>query len=608
MRLTLADAAEPCDTLNELHSDTETVYWLARCPQTGDMQLWQWRANSSELPHCLVEESVGSRVNQYGGGSYTPLLGGVVWVRQHDQAVMQLGHHGKSYCWQQRPQTTYGGLCADSKRQRVIAVEEDHQGQRLVAITDNNRTGKSRQVLAEGADFYGAPIVSDDGNYLAWVSWSLPYMPWQRSQLHLAHITAGGTLQAFESWDFGAAISQPQFGPHNALICMSDHAGWWQPWQVNLATPVCLNSAPVDHITTPWQLGERQHVWRDNRQVYCQLHQGAAQLYRRCGEQLEALLPVLGRVASITLAEHGDYAIVQSATNGAQLIHFAENLPHRCIVGSIEGNANSRGSVIAKAPATAQWLETSVGNEGETVHGFFYSASANRAAPMIVRVHGGPTAATYPIYDPLLAYWQQQGFHVLDINPRGSGNFGRRYRECLAGQWGISDTEDVIALVNAACTRFAIDTTHCFIRGQSAGGFTALNALAATPLFAAATSLYGVTNALTLAAKTHRFESGYLGWLIGDETQLAQRSPSYHVTRCQRPLQALFIQGGKDAVVVPEQTHAMTRHIELHGGEAQTLLFDNEYHGIRHPEARQTMLARELAFYQSSHLKTAPRS
>lgn len=606
MLLTLADAAEPTDTLAELHSDAQAIYWLARCPQTGGMQLWQWRADSNETPCCVIEEAVGSRVNQYGGGSYTPLLGGVVWVRQRDQAIMQLDRHGASYCWQQRPQTAYGGLCADSKRQRVIAVEEDQQGQRLVAITNSSRMGDNRQVLVEGADFYGAAVLSDDGNYLAWVSWSLPHMPWQRSQLHLARVTSTGQFEILEHWDFGAAISQPQFGPRNALICMSDHAGWWQPWQVNLATPVCLSSAPVDHITTPWQLGERQHVWRDNRQVYCQLHQGAAQLYRRCGEQVEALLPDPGRVASITLARHGDYAIVQSATSGAQLIRFNENGSRNCLVGKVGGNVTQ--NLVTENSATAQWLETPVVNEGETVHGFFYSALANRAAPLIVRVHGGPTAAAYPIYDPLVAYWQQQGFHVLDINPRGSGNFGRRYRECLAGQWGISDTEDVIALVNAACTRFAIDTARCFIRGQSAGGFTALNALAATPLFAAATSLYGVTDALTLSAKTHRFESGYLGWLIGDELQLAQRSPTYHVTRCQRSLRALFIQGGKDAVVVPEQTHAMARHIELHGGEAQTLLFDNEYHGIRHPKARQTMLARELVFYHSSHITTAPRS
>lgn len=591
MPLTLANAAEPTDTLAELHSDTQAVYWLARCPQTGGMQLWRWTADSNEAPQCLIEDAVGSRVNQYGGGSYTPLLGGVVWVRQHDQAIMHLDHHGASHCWQKRPQTAYGGLCADPKRQRVLAVEEDTHGQRLIALTDSHR-----QVLAEGADFYGAPILSDDGNYLAWVSWSLPHMPWQRSQLHLAQMAANGRLEAFERWDFGAALSQPQFGPHNALICMSDHAGWWQPWQVSLATPLCLSSAPEDHITTPWQLGERQHAWRDNRQVYCQLHQGAAQLYQRSGEQVAALLPSPGRVVSITLARHGDYAIVQNTTSGAQLICFTENCPHRCLAGNVVDNA--AGSLAAKNTATAQWLEAPVGNEGETVHGFFYSASANHTAPLIVRVHGGPTAATYPVYDPLVAYWQQQGFHVLDINPRGSGNFGRHYRECLAGQWGISDTDDVIALVNAACARFAIDTARCFIRGQSAGGFTALNALAATPLFAAATSLYGVTDALSLSAKTHRFESGYLGWLIGDESLLAQRSPTYKVPHCRRPLRALFIQGGKDAVVVPEQTHAMARHIKQQGGQAQTLLFDNERHGIRHPQARQTMLARELAFYQ----------
>lgn len=581
MNLTLADAAEPADTLAELQCDTQAVYWLARCPKTGVMQLWQ--ANGSGPPHCLVEDAVGSRVNQYGGGSHMPLLGGVIWVRQHDQALFYQ-HSGVNHCWRQRPQTAYGGLCADPQRQRIIAVEEDSHGQRLVAVTAHDR-----QVLIEGADFYGAPVLSDDGHYLAWVSWSLPHMPWQRSQLHLAQLTPSGQFEKVTDWDFGAAISQPQFDPHNALICMSDHAGWWQPWQVNLTPPRCLSNATADHITTPWQLGERQHAWRDNRQLYCQLHQGAAQLYCRTGAQAAALLPEPGRVSSIALAEHGDYVIVQNATAGSQLIRFGESHSRHCLAGQ---------PPLALTTATAQWLEAPVGHQGETVHGFFYPTRINNGAPLIVRVHGGPTAATYPIYDPLVAYWQQQGFHVLDINPRGSGNFGRHYRECLAGQWGISDTDDVIALVNAACARYPIDPTRCFIRGQSAGGFTALNALAASGLFDAATSLYGVTDALALASQTHRFESGYLGWLIGDDTQLAQRSPACQITRCTRPLKALFIQGGKDAVVVPAQTYAMARHIEQHGGQAPTLVFDNERHGIRHPEARQTMLARELAFYQ----------
>lgn len=584
MKLTLAEAAAPTDTLAELQCDTQAVYWLARCPSAGVMQLWQGLANDSAPPCCLVEEAVGSGVNQYGGGSYIPLLGGIAWVRQHDQALMYRPQGGTDQCWQQHSQTAYGGLCADPKCERVIAVEEDIHGQRLVAISP-----QGRQVINEGAGFYGAPVLSDDGSCLAWVSWSLPHMPWQRSQLNVATLMSHGQLEDSQQWDFGAAVSQPQFDPHNALICMSDHAGWWQPWQVTSTTPRCLSSTPVDHITTPWQLGERQHAWRDGRQLYCQLHQGAAQLYRRIGGQEEALLDEPGRVVSIVVAEHGDYAIVQSATTGAQLIRLGKNRARRCLAGQ---------PPLTLTTATAKWLEAPVGHADETVHGFFYPTRSDDDAPLIVRVHGGPTAATYPVYDPLVAYWQQQGFHVLDINPRGSGNFGRCYRECLAGRWGISDTEDVIALVNAASKRYHIDQQRCFIRGQSAGGFTALNALAASRLFAAATSLYGVTDALTLAAQTHRFESGYLGWLIGDDTQLAKRSPAYQVTRCTRPLQALFIQGGQDAVVVPEQTHAMARHIEHHGGEAHTLLFDNESHGIRHPHARQTMLARELAFYQ----------
>lgn len=584
MTHTLTEAAEPADTLAELQCDTRAVHWLARCATSGAMQLWQWPAHSGAAPRCLISDGVGSRVNQYGGGSYAPLLGGVAWVRQHDQALLYQSAQGDTALWQRRPHTAYGGLCADPTRQRVLAVEEDACGQRLVAIS---RTG--RTLLAEGEDFYGAPAISQSGNALAWVCWSLPHMPWQRSRLRLASLTASGELGQPTEWDFGAAIGQPQFGPNDALICMSDHAGWWQPWRVDLATPVCLSRAPFDHITTPWALGERQHAWSLDRHVYCQLHQGAMQLYRHANGETHAVLPAPGRVIGLALAEHGDYAIVQSPDAGAQLLRMERDRVIRCVAGN-------QPPLVTRS---AQWLEAPVGNAGETAHGFFYPALLASSKSLIVRIHGGPTAATYPVYDPLVAYWQELGFHVLDVNPRGSANFGRRYRECLQGQWGLSDREDVIALVSALRQRQPLDPACCFIRGQSAGGLTALNTLATTELFAAATSLYGVTDARRLAAQTHRFESGYLAWLMGDEQTMDSRSPLQRIARCTRPLRVLFVQGGQDAVVVPEQTLRLKTHIEAHGGHAECLLFAHERHGIRSPQARQAMLARELDRYRT---------
>ena len=597
----LEEAATPPERMAELHCTESALFWLERHAERGTTHLWRCPAGDMAKAYCLSnEESVGSRVNQYGGGSHVPLDAGAAWVRQSDQSLRYwqgLDSHGAAlatHTWYTPEQGSLGGLCADPLRQRIIAVEERRVAgthQRLIAI-DRNR----QQVLAEGADFYGAPVISPSGAWMAWVEWSLPDMPWQRSRLMLAAIARDGSLSIVDSFDFGAAVSQPAFTPDNALIVMSDHAGWWQPWRVTQDTLHCLSDAPFDHITTPWQLGERQHAWGNQAGLCLRVEQGGARLYRITPTQSEPVALDTGRVVSLAQASHGQYVLAQSAATTTQLIKLGEHgKPH----------AVARGAApIIDAPQP-ETLSIALGDGKQHVQGFLYpaiqTATAAQAAPapMIMRVHGGPTSACYPVYDPLIHYWVAQGFNVVDINPRGSGNFGRAYRQALHQQWGVLDTEDVETLTDALMAQGRICPRRCFIRGQSAGGFTVLNALARSQRFLAGTSLYGVTDALSLAQQTHRFESGYLDWLLGDETQKQQRSPLHTLAQSAHHVNVLLIQGELDKVVVPEQTHRLARQLEKSGGRAEVLMFNNESHGMQNPQNRMTLIRQELDFYST---------
>ena len=189
---------------------------------------------------------------------------------------------------------------------------------------------------------------------------------------------------------------------------------------------------------------------------------------------------------------------------------------------------------------------------------------------------------------------------MADINYRGSSGFGRAYRQRLCGQWGVLDVEDARAAVAELGRRGLIDPSRTFIRGSSAGGYTALNALVADAGFRGGASLYGVSDPLALRRVTHKFEADYLDWLIGDPEVDAerydQRTPLAHAERIRVPV--IFFQGGLDAVVLPEQTESMVAALREHGVKVEYRLYPEERHGFRQAHHLADALKRECRFYQ----------
>nr|WP_228050856.1 prolyl oligopeptidase family serine peptidase [Pontibacterium sinense] len=263
------------------------------------------------------------------------------------------------------------------------------------------------------------------------------------------------------------------------------------------------------------------------------------------------------------------------------------------------------GKILSDADISApQHLTFPV--QSEDAHALFYppandaESTTDALPPLVVFLHGGPTSAAYPTFSPKVQYWTQRGFAVADLNYRGSTGYGRDYRMKLGKQWGIVDVEDAVALVTYLTAQNAVNPQQVFIRGGSAGGYTALAALAASDCFAAGASLYGVSDLQALCVSTHKFESRYLDWLIGDPTLDHQtyvaRSPVTNAAQIQCPV--IFFQGLLDRVVPPEQTELMAQALRVNGVTVDVHRYADEYHGFRDPEVQQEVLELELAFYQ----------
>ncbi|MDX1458352.1 MAG: prolyl oligopeptidase family serine peptidase, partial [Marinobacter sp.] len=497
----------------------------------------------------------------------------------------------------------FGGLVWDHRHQRLLAVRESAGRQQLVAVQDHGKVLH----LHEGEDFYSAPALSASGSRLAWVTWSLPDMPWERSALWTADVDANGRLSGPRCWPTPAegSVQQPGFDGET-LHVLSDHDGWWQPWQVvfrdGVAHWVCQDATAADHATAPWQLSERHHV---------ALGQGGWARVRYVSGRGELWLQPSAGAQTCRVAT--DYTDFRHLSGLAGQLY--------CVARS----ATRLDSVLAVNLATGQWRTLAGGevpfpdtpvvapenvrippSDGvvEEVGGFWYppfkGASDSNPPPLILIAHGGPTSAAWPVFNPQVQFWCHHGFAVAEVNYRGSSGFGRAFRLALAGNWGEADVEDMERAADHLVATGQADARRLFIQGRSAGGYTALMAMTRSARFRAGASLFGVSDPARLREMTHRFESGYLDWLLGSPRQFPARwqarTPLLQAHRIRRPM--IFFQGGQDKVVVPEQTRAMVRVLEQNRQAVELWWFEEEGHGFRQRENQISLLENLLAFYQ----------
>ncbi|KRW59740.1 alpha/beta hydrolase family protein [Pseudomonas sp. TTU2014-080ASC] len=603
-----ADAASASRDFAELRAGLGGLVWSLFDPADASTRLWHW---TPQQLVCLTPDpySVRSRVYEYGGGAFCLADDGLAWVCEADQQIYWQSMDGAICPLTQRPACRYGDLVYDPFRRAVLAVEESREDDavihRLVAIS---RIDCQRAVVAQGADFYAAPTLSGDGQRLAWIEWCRPYQPWLATRLYVAQWQAEGcwaapVLVAGKGDD--ESIQQPAFDAQQRMLALSDKNGYWQPWREtqagsNVLEP--LNSRATDHAGAPWQLGARNYQVLERSLLLSGFDAGFLWLAEREPEsgREHRLANEYSRFRQLAADDRYFYAIAASPTTGSEVLAIDRASHEVKVLASVGCNLPAEE---VSQPQRMLYLS----GTGESSHGFFYApnnsgyqAPEGERPPLVIFLHGGPTSACYPVFDPRIQFWTQRGFAVADINYRGSSGFGRAYRLRLQGCWGQVDVEDAQAAVRHLAQAGLIDPQRAFIRGGSAGGYTALCALAFTEAFCGGASLYGVSDPLSLRRVTHKFEADYLDWLIGDPERDAARyqarTPLLHAASISVPV--IFFQGALDAVVLPEQTAQMVTELKRQGVEVACHVYAQERHGFRQAENLAAALAAELAFYQ----------
>ncbi|WP_207888202.1 S9 family peptidase [Pseudomonas sp. 30_B] len=570
----------------ELHVAHGGLLWAAFDPASARCRLFLRREGQTrEL--TPPGASVRSRVYEYGGGSCCATADGVAWVEEGDQHVRWLRLGGTPRSITHRGDCRYGDLHYVAAWNALLAVEEEGMRHRIVRLDGDGR----RRVIAEGADFYASPVADSSARRIAWVEWDRPDQPWTRTRLVESF---AGEQRCLAGQTASESIQQPRFDSHGRLHWLSDRDGYWQPYHEERGALPC---AAADHASAPWQLGGSTFLpLADGSLLATRYEEGCGVLVLYDGRGNERrLAPEYSRFRSLAADEQHLYCIAAAPDRLPTLLAI------RRVDGSTQMLAGGERPLAEAELSRGEAFRYRVGAE-ECGHGFFYPAhGASGPPPLVVFLHGGPTSACYPVFDGRIQFWTRRGFAVADLNYRGSSGYGRAYRERLHLGWGQVEVEDIGAALDFLARAGRIDRQRVFVRGASAGGYSALMALARLDGLRGGASLYGVSDPQALARVTHKFEADYLDWLIGDPVQDAERyrnrTPVLLAGDIQVPV--IFFQGELDAVVVPAQTDAMVESLRQRGVPVEVHRYAGERHGFRQSANLAHALEAEWRFYQA---------
>ena len=603
--------------LGQIAIDGEDVYWIEGRPaEAGRTVIVRRTPDGQTIDIAPPPFNVRTRVNEYGGGAYCVADGIVYFSNFADQRLYRLIPGSQPQPLTPEAKMSYADAVIDRQRNRLYAVREDHTGEGQEAVNTlvsiNLENGEDVRVLVSGNDFYSSPRLKPDGSQLAWLTWNHPNMPWDGTELWVAQINPDGSLGESQLVAGGAdeSIFQPEWSPDGILHFVSDRSGWWNLYKkappvegegLGLTEPLCEMEAEFG--LPQWIFGMSTYAFESANRIICTYTQqgiwhlasldtttGKLQQIETPYTEITSLKAVAGRVAFIAGSPTEFSSIVQ-----LDLTTELSSVLRR----------SSKLEIDAGYLSIAQPIEFPTEN-GLTAYGFYYPpqnhdfmAPEGELPPLVVKSHGGPTAATSSQLNLRIQYWTSRGFAYLDVNYGGSTGYGRAYHQRLDGLWGVVDVDDCVNGAKYLSEKGLVDENRMAIAGGSAGGYTTLCALTFRDVFKAGASYYGVSDLEALLRDTHKFESRYFDRLIGPYPERQdiyhERSPIHFTDKLSCPI--IFFQGLEDKVVPPNQAEMMVDVLRSKGLPVAYVAFEGEQHGFRRAENIKRVIDGEFYFY-----------
>lgn len=633
--------------VEKLCLDGETIYWVESRPDEGGRSaIMRWTPDLGVEGATTRWFNARTTVNSYGGGAMVAKDGILAFTQYEVGAFPQtrdqrvhIGREGRL----PKPITppvaaTYADFELDPGNSVVYAVMEETgvltNGQPRQSLIALDLTGERQpSTIAAGGDFYASPRLSPDGTQLCWITWNYPSMPWEGTQLWVAQVEPSGAVRdplmiaGMPAKDIDTslnpilqdlmrfsdeAIVNPVWSPDGQLYVVSDRVAvngdqWANICKVEGGTLVPVTREAAEFAPPAWRLGGASFGFASPDQIIaCATRNGVWSLV--------SVTVATGQVAEIktdfSAIQHlhvcDGYAVFLAGSFTQPAAIYRMSLATFAIEAVRSTGPPLKDDVQACLAAPQNLTFASEPDDQAQAHAFYYAprnpgfkAPQGEKPPLMILIHGGPSAPASSGLDLTIPFFTSRGFAVLDVNYRGSTGFGRRFRRAIYGAWGKVDVEDCIGAVKTLVADGHVDPNRVVSRGGSSGGYTTLALATFTDLLGAAASYYGISNLEMIAKVTDKLEARYAELLLGPYPTASKlfraRSPLFHAGQIECPI--ILFQGTEDPVVPPQQAHVLIDELDASKLPHAFEFYDGEGHGFRQASSIVDSVEKELSFF-----------
>ncbi len=441
-------------------------------------------------------------------------------------------------------------------------------------------SGETRAVETGGVnvwefDWNGGPVaavVSDEPSESAWYA----------ARIALIDLARGSAETLFQP---AMQVAYPTLSPDGARVAFVE--GFCSDRGILAGETTVVATAGGDAAVLAPQLDVSCLAWRDEHTLWFAGLAGLEQAFGTIG--LDGSADVVWSGAESI--NSGWMPAIAAAPDGGLLAaaHSAWSVaPELRALDPARPDAGWRAlsAVNADAPVPDAACERRVWTSDEfDIEGLLITpaGAAGGRLPLIVWVHGGPTAAySFEVPEPSAYAMVEAGYAVLLPNPRGSAGRGQTFARANLGDMGGGDLRDILAGIDALVAEGVVDDDRVAIVGTSYGGFMSAWAIGQTDRFRASVPMAAVTNWLSFHNTTNigRFDALFLDAEPYDrDGDYFTRSPVVYAARISTP--TLVMHGELDLCVPLAQGRELYQALAAAGVETELVVYPREGHGWR---------------------------